>query len=208
MNFAMAVAQVRKSPLTFLSSENARALGAFFSGYRWVDESAGPILDHLTREFDGPDQADACSRACLASADSRMAFRHVLDRLEQVLMRMGTPSPSSGPRANLSFVASVSDAILQGRPAMVLAEPTVVWMHDYFRGFLVGLSAVRPSESLRQEQRLAAFESWIRSWYGGFRAPWYTIIRVHEGMCEHGLERFLELWAAFEKECPEPALLS
>lgn len=206
MDIAIALAQIQEKPSAFLSSECALALEAFLFGYKSADQSVAIILRELATEFEGPEQAGACTLAYLASPDSITSFRRVMAAAEVVLRRVGTPTPVPGPCAEMTLVTVVDDAILQGRPAMVLAEPTVVWMHDFFRGFLVGLSAVRPAAALRQERRLMAFESWLRASYGGASAaPWYGIIRVYEGMCERGLKRFLELWAEFERECPDMA---
>jgi hypothetical protein len=198
MNLGIAVAHLRRESRATLSAECALALGAFFSGYKSTDGSASNVLDQLTVEFSGPSAASGCTRACLTSEDPHTAFYRVLDAMDSILSRMGTPEPSPGPYASMNFAQTVLEAIRSKRPGIAMAEPTVIWLNDYFRGFLFGLRAVNLEMAERQEAQLAAFDASVRDHYGGFIAPWYVLIRVHEGLCEHGLSGFLRLWDRFQ----------
>jgi hypothetical protein len=93
----------------------------------------------------------------------------------------------------------VRGPILEGRPALALGEPSVVWLSDYARGHIAGLRALAPDEAERQSRVLQAFDGWIRNHYRGYAAPWWVQIRVFEGAYVEGLKRFVELWDEFEQ---------
>lgn len=196
------VSRLNSDPRSLLTDECVLALGAFLSGYRHANGTIGALLARLTERFPGPEQAAACTRAYLTMSDTRAALQAVLSALGDELSH----AEAAGVRAAGSalpehtFVEALRGAIVDGRPCMFLREPTVVCMADYGRGYVAGITSVDPVSGASQELQLRQFESWLRTWYGGLHAPWYGLIRVHEGACELGLRRFLELWDSFTAE--------
>lgn len=188
---------VRIDPLSFLDCECALSLGTFLFGYKAVDASAGSVLCDLARRIPGPDAADSCTRAYLAYGGGSSAFWRVLSEL-RAIVDSEPPVPFPGIDAAKSFMEVVREPIGSGRSGVVLAEPTVVCLANYYRGFLAGMNSVAPTSANEAAEALARFERWLRKRYSEPRASWYGIIRVFEGIGMDGLRRFVALWDEFE----------
>lgn len=199
MNFVGIVERLRAEPAAFLDTFCAASLGAFLVGYKDADASAYDIVKALLDVFPGAAQADACSRVYMAYTDSAAGASAILDALEEIL---GDDEirPEAGPFGGLAFVEVVRGPIVAGRAAMILGEPTVLTLYNYVRGYLCGMEAVSPVEAATQTRSLSEFERWLQENYQVPGAAWYKLIRIHEGACERGLTRFIELWDEFVKE--------
>lgn len=178
----------------------ARSLGVFLNGYDNADCGVHDALHALLDTFDGPAQADACTRAYLSYEDSSAAASAVLAALEKLATGV---QPEPGPFSNTTFVEAIREPILHRRPQIILGDPTVVSLYNYVRGFLCGLEVILPVEAAKQTRALAEFERWLRVKYEAPCAAWYKMIRVYGGTCEAGLERFIELWDEFESTTRE-----
>jgi len=157
----------------------------------------------LLEIFPGREPFDVCTRVYLSYADGAAGVAAVLDALENVAAA-GLEPPGDEFFTESVFVDAVRGPILQGRPAMVLGDPTVSSLYNYARGFMSGLEVVAPAEAVRQIRELAEFEKWLQEWYGVPGAAWYKLIRVHEGVCDRGLKRFVELWDKFAEARSAP----
>ncbi len=198
MNFVSTLERLRAEPAAFLDNFCAASLGAFLIGYKDADTSSYDALMALLGVFPGPAQADACSRVYMSYSDSAAGASAILDALEKILGDDGV-RPEAGLVGGLAFVEVVRGPIVGGRAAMILGEPTVITLYNYVRGYLCGMEAVSPVEAATQAQALSEFERWLQGNYQVPGAAWYKLIRIHEGACERGLTRFIELWDEFMK---------
>ena len=198
MNFVSTLERLRAEPAAFLDSFCAASLGAFLTGYKNVDSSAYDVVKALLGVFPGPPQANACSRVYMSYSDSAAGASAILDALEKILGD-DEVTPEAGPVSGFTFVEVVRGPIVGGRAAMILGEPTVITLYNYMRGFLCGMEAVSPVEAATQARALSEFERWLQGRYQMPGAAWYKLIRIHEGACERGLTRFVELWDEFVK---------
>jgi len=112
----------------------------------------------------------------------------------------GRLTSSPGPMATKTPIEQVRAALASGRLGMYFGEPTVMWVSNYYHGFLRGLAAVNRAEWLREEEQLRTFETWLRARYGHEAPSWHELIRAYEGPCESGIKRFTELWDEFESD--------
>lgn len=202
MELASVIDTIRKNPGEYLTEACVLALGAFLFGYRMANGNCAPILHELTRRFEGPDQADACTRAYLSARNTEHALRRVLEALGSMLAAEPALAGSSPASAQLGFVELVRDPIVSGRTGMVLAEPTVDWCANFWKGFLAGLDEVDPTAALHERERFEAFEQWLAERYAQSGASWYAMIRVFEGADLSGLRAFVALWEEFRKSVP------
>ncbi|WP_437952086.1 hypothetical protein WME98_16035 [Sorangium sp. So ce296] len=193
---------IRKNPGECLTEACVLALGAFLFGYRMANGNVAPILYELARRFEGPDQADACTRAYLSARNTEHALRRVLEALSLMLAAEPALAGSSPASAQLGFVELVRDPIVSGRTGMVFAEPTVDWCANFWKGFLAGLDEVDPTAALHERERFEAFEQWLAERYAQSGASWYAMIRVFEGADLGGLRAFVALWEEFRKSVP------
>ena len=200
MSVRLGLKKIQGDPRSVLSASCSLSLGAFLVGYRAVDSGLGPVLAALDDDVSGPDEARGWTRAYLSSRTEEEGLQKVLGALLRILGSDASWRPSPGPGAQSSFVSFVRESIEQGRPGMVLAEPTLGYLFDFSQGYGYGLDAVNPDLASAQRGRLAAFELWLQKQYSCSQAPWYGIVRVCEGACERGLLRFLQLWDEFERE--------
>lgn len=198
MRLSYEIEKIRENPGEHLTEACVLALDAFLVGYRMTDAGCTATLDELTRRIEGPDQANACTRAYLASATSERALRRVLDELASMLAVAPEPGSRPGFFAGQGFVESVREAIVSGRPGMVFGEPTLVWCANYWKGFLAGMAATDPAAAEYQRARLEAFEQWLGERFGHPRAPWYAMIRVYRGAELDGLRGLVSLWDEFQ----------
>jgi hypothetical protein len=198
MNFAIMVERLKAEPAAFLDNFCAASLGAFLTGYANADTSSYDAIKALLGVFPGADQANACSRVYLSYSDSAVGASAILSALEKIIGE-GDLLPEVGPFGGLSFVEVVRGPIVGGRAAMILGETTVTTLYNYVNGYLCGMEAVLPDEAARQAQDLAEFERWLQGQYGVPGAVWYKIVRIYEGACERGLNRFIVLWDEFMK---------
>ncbi|MDH5492134.1 MAG: hypothetical protein OEY14_09285 [Myxococcales bacterium] len=197
MDLHQTVQSLGKSPLDYLDSECPLALGAFLFGYKTVDAGAGPVMDEFLRRIPGPDQADGCTRGYLAYGAGTAGFRRTVEILQETVEQL-QPRPVASMAAKYAFIEAVRDPIESGKTGMAFAEPTVVWLANYYRGFLAGLASVAPASAREATASLHRFETWLRRRYQQPITSWHGLIRVFEGAAEHGLRRFVELWDEFE----------
>lgn len=197
MQLAREVDLIRSEPTQYLTEACVIAFGAFLSGYQMTDAGSKRVLDKLAATFEGPQGADACTRAYLSSSNSRGALERVLDSLAEALRSAPESESTRGLAADLGFVELVRAAIVGGRPGMVFAEPTVLWCANYWMGFIAGLGSVDPEAAARERSKLDRFEQWLRRRYECFGAPWYAMIRIYGGADLHGLRLLISSWDEF-----------
>lgn len=200
MAFKNTISETKVNPDTHLSAPCALAFSAFLVGYEMTDASVRPLLQKLTKLFPGPNAADACTRAYLQYATTGSAFSSVVDSLIRLLDSESSITPVPGYCADVEFAEFVRDAIVSGRTAMALTEPTMDWLGNYARGYVTGLQEVNSAAAVRHCRALESFEAWLRRRYDAQGTRWYGLIRVYEGACEHGLRRFIELWDEYSRE--------
>jgi len=188
-----ALEAVRADPLRYLDCECALSLGALINGYKVADGSAAASKKAVLDRIPGPDQADGCTRAYLARGSGPRGFRYALDEFEAIVSG-NQPVPSPGPMAHLPIVEHVRTALASGRIGMYFGEPTIMWVSNYANGFLLGLASAQPDVWAQATDSLQRFEAWMQRRYGSPGARWHELIRVFEGPCERGLQRFVELW--------------
>lgn len=188
------VEQLVCQPLTLLDSKCVFALEAFFIGYKQVDASAKPLWTALINRFRGPNEAGAASLAALCAPTSGAAFDLLIDELKRLVHQSDEIQSVVGPLAEVPFIDQVREPIRSGRYGLVFGEPTVSWMYNYSRGYLTALERVSPDFAKRELQKFSEFEAWIQDVYGVKADSWHALIRVFEGPCARGLERFLVLW--------------
>ena len=196
MNLLDVIRRLKNNPCNYLDSCCASSLGTFLVGYRTVDCSVASATDLLLDVFPGREEMGACTRVYLTYADGAVGVTAILNALENVVAA-GLAPPGDGFFTERVFIDAVRGAILQGRPAMVLGDPTVTSLYNYACGFMSGLEVVAPVEATKQYHELAGFERWLQGRYDVPEAAWYKLIRVHEGYCERGLKKFVELWDEF-----------
>lgn len=200
MALATEIDKIRANPGEYLTEACVLALGAFLFGYRVTNTGHTALLDELTRSFEGPDQADACTRAYLGAATTERALRNVLDVLDVLLAAAPEAECQSGINPQHGFVSFVRDAIMSGRTGLVFAEPTVDWCANYWKGFLAGIAEVDATAAVREREQFEAFERWLAARYDQAQVPWYALIRVYEGADLSGLRAFVSLWDEFQNQ--------
>lgn len=108
MGLAREISRIRDNSGEYLTESCVLALQAFLAGYRIKDAGCFATLDELTRRFQGPSAADACTRAYLSFETSERALRAVLDTLSSLLTEKGDPAS----RVREGIDAGVSGAVL------------------------------------------------------------------------------------------------
>jgi hypothetical protein len=195
------VQAVRDDPGQFVQPVDPIYLGAFFSGCVEANAALRPPIRRLLDTLSGPSGADPWSRAYLLHP-SEEAVPLLLDSLCETTPEHGF---EAGWSASTSCIDAVSDAVAQGRWGMALGQCSVLWLSNYIRGFHAALRWWLPERAQAEEARLQAFETWLAARYGQEGLPtWDRLLRVFEGEGQSGVERFVELWGAWEKEVQPP----
>lgn len=193
------IRQLRGSPRSILDPPDTLQLDAFFHGFAAVDQRLLPVLRTLRQAFQGPDAMDVFTRAYLLFDDADGVGR-ILDALEAALHGMAWPAGAPGQPANRSVVGSVADAIEQGRPGLVMPEPSFFWLRSYSQGFIAALHGVDEELAARETAKFEKFESRLQQREGA-RVPWHRILHVYaDDHSVRGMKRFMELWREFGLE--------
>lgn len=185
------------APLTYLDYECPRDLWAFMSGYGCADEGPIELLRGLDARFKGPSGARAYTKVFLLHPGSK-GVELLLAEILALIAEHGEPSVSPGALAGPEFVSAVVGAIEQGRPGMMLGEPTVSWLANYWSGFLAGTERVDARVAAEQRACASAFGRWMSERYDAPDCPWHKIVRAFAGPGQVGLRKFAELWRAYE----------
>ncbi len=196
MDFTDLVKDLLKSPLSYLDCECPLALGAFMNGYGCADAGAEWLLKHLEDSFEGPSNASAYTKVFLRYS-GRKGLEVLLGETQSLITKYGEPTAKPGSMAGTRFLSTVVDVIEQGRPGMMLGEPTVSWLANCWNGFLLGTERIDSDLAAEQRSTASGFERWISKRYAEPGSPWHGIVRVYEGPCEKGLRKFADLWRAF-----------
>lgn len=190
------VQAVRDDPERFVEPVDPIYLGAFISGAIEANFALRARIRTLLDVLPGPSGASPWSRAYLLHQPAE-AVRTLLDALVEATAEDGF---EPGHSASGSCIDAVRDAVGQGRWGLALGQPSVLWLSNYIRGFHTALRCWLPDRAEAEEQRLAAFESWLAARYGERPIPWHRLLRVFEGEGLSGVERFVELWGAWQDE--------
>lgn len=196
MGLSLFLASLRQDPAKVVDYVSPVCLAPVLYGYGEIDETVFDVVHGVSGAFAGPDQMSVFSRAHLAFPDEVAGFDAVLNALERYCAEhnMGH-EPRAGVHAPADVVAWVRHAVDQGRPALVLAEPTVSWLAHYVRGFLAAREAIDPRAGRADREQFDHFEQWLRARNPEFpRAPWHRIVRAFDGESLHGIKAFLREW--------------
>jgi hypothetical protein len=197
MSMRAFVEAVRDDPGQFVQPVDPLYLGAFFSGCVEANAALRPAIRTLLDTLPGPSGADPWSRAYLLHPSDE-AVRLLLDSLCQTIPEDGF---EAGWSASTSCIDAVRDAVEQGRWGMALGQCSVLWLSNFIGGFHAALRWWLPERAQAEEGRLRAFETWLAARYGQQPVPtWDRLLRVYEGEGQSGVERFVELWATWQKD--------
>ncbi len=198
MNFPDLLRALRNGDIAEVNSDDAMAVYHLVVGYGTANAATQPLLKAFESCFEGPGAAEGFTRAYLGGVPMDAVFDTLLALVgthsEDVLRPIATAFTERG------FPTIIVDAISQRRPALFLFEPTVLCLSSVWRGFILGATAVDAVLGERQRLEEAAYDAWIRQYYGYPHAHWSRLLRILEGPSESGLEAFARHWAEFSKQ--------
>ena len=172
-------------------------LGAFFAGCVEVNSAIRKPIRKMLKRLPGPSQADPWSRAAL-KYPSAESVRILLDTLCQACR---DESFEEGLSSLRSCITAVAESVREGRPGMMLGQVSVLWLRNYISGYHAALRWWRPEQADIEATRMRDLNAWIAARYGEPEgATWDRLMRVFEGECQSGVERFVELWEAWCKK--------
>jgi hypothetical protein len=185
--------QLRRTPFTFLAERSAFSLRSFFAGFGWANEAIHAPLARISAQFPGPEGLSVTTRVSLTSTNSEHSFARLLDALEDDLRRHGEPPPMPVAR-DVPLLAAIVKVINDGRPGLLLHEPTATCLFDTLQGHLCGIAEYDPDEARRQRAPLEAIEAQLRQERPGVVAPWHVILRIAQGGDMFVFEEFCYLY--------------
>ncbi|MCC7108316.1 MAG: hypothetical protein IT382_03440 [Deltaproteobacteria bacterium] len=201
MDLTNLIKQLRVEPQRFLDSVSPIALGAFMSGYEASNPAVAKLLRDLSSKIDGPSEASVFTRAYLRF-DLTEAVVRIIDLIDEAKWTM-QEADGGGYFLDGSFIPTIVRAIEDGRPGIMLGEPTVIWLANCWHGFILGLEEADPNAADLERAQFSGFVKWLAERYADSHATWYKLIYVYGGACEDGLEKFAELWREF---CGDPTM--
>ena len=168
-------------------------VGAFLYGYLLVVPGLAWLNDALDREFDGPRQARAWTRAYLELGDE-VGLDRVLDTATRLLAETPRTLVNVGSETPPWFVDVVLAAMHSGRPATVLGECTIPWFYNFGLGAHAATSDHFAGLAAERTMQLVSFERWLQEYYDVPDVPWQRILRAFEGPGVDAVLRFASLW--------------
>jgi len=195
--FRGVVNALRSSPCRMLDNACPIALDAFFCGYWGIDQGIKALISEALSDVEGPSGLSPCARVYLAMGQGQPSFKIILDRIDETLLRM-PPVEEAGPYSGFSFIQLVGDSIRKGRLGIVLGEPTVSWLQNYYSGFESALANLNPDLFTEESERMKAFNLWLQQRYRIGPSSCWRAIRTFEGAGETGVHAFVKLWDQFQ----------
>lgn len=189
MDFTTLVGTVRRDPEGYLTELHPMALEGLLSGYSCVDGRVSELLVQLSAEMGEPQSTAPVFMKVHLTLDDRSAIDAVLGRIQQRLTTLPI-----GPVRDCGARSLVLRAIREGRPGMILGEPTVSWLANFLNGYLLALDHADPDAAARERDAMTAFAARVNERYGTATVPWWKLLRVFEGPCESGLRAFASYW--------------
>lgn len=168
-------------------------VGAFFYGYAFVAPQVNWLAAALDARFGGPPGARAWTRAYLIFGDDE-GFAAVLEAAIELLAGDTNSQVPTEAVVLAPFLDVAIEAIRAQRPAMVLAEPTIAWLHNFWLG-AQGAADDNFAESAElPRSRLLRFEQWLQQQFDAESVPWQRILRANFGPGERAIGELVRLW--------------
>lgn len=190
------LAAIRTDPEHYLEVFSAEALGKFFAGYEHVDAGFDVIRKELLARHEEDGTRGPYIGTYLRFRDRAEGARYILEELSAIALALN-PRSLPRPKSQVDSAALVADAVRQGRPGMLIGEPSVESLFHFCQGFQSGLDVVFPEHALAHAKRFREFEAWLESEHTPGR--WCRVLRVHHGAGLDGVEAFVSLWAEFKQ---------
>jgi hypothetical protein len=189
------VKALQQGDVAEVDNRDVLALYDVFEGYCRANGSIRPLLNSLSARFEGPGSASAFTKAYLSSNE---ASDRIFDELGALLANEGDKlTPARTAFTERGFPAAAAEAIVQGRPGLLLAEPTILCLSRNWTGFVLGASAVDPQLGERQSHEALHFDDWVRRRFDTPTAHWSRVLRIFGGVGSEGLASFASRWAEF-----------
>jgi hypothetical protein len=193
------VQTVRKDPAAFIEPVDPKYLSALLSGYKAVNGALRAPLQKLAERYaDRYSGVDICWIAYLHFPPPQRGVDWVLQELDVLLEKEEVPF-EEGPWARERCMDPILDAIKQGRPGMMLGEPSVFWLASYTRGFMTALCSCDPGRAKAEQAELDGFEAWLQEELAEPGVPWHRLIRAFDGGCQEGVGRFAWRWDKWQE---------